>query len=210
VSFGLLLTACDSGGNNDRKPKVCFETTLANCGSGPWDPVGIALALAWYSGQCTEEVACAADVTTDIENGIVTGDYIASQWTTSSADETEPNDGITQANPFVIPAKNGLLYDGKLNDTTDIADYLALVFDTSGYTLYVCAAPDDCLQPWLTGNQLHLELYDQNGVLLETTAMTGGEHFISLSASAGVLYYLAVAADNTGAADMQYRLVVTD
>jgi len=212
LSFGLLLTACGGGGggDNDPEPEACFETTLANCGSGPWDPFGIALALAWYSGQCTEEVACAADVSTDIENGIVTTDYIASQWTTSSAEETEPNDDITEANPFVIPASNGLLYDGKLHDTTDTADYLALVFDTSGYTLYICAAPDDCLQPWLTGNQLHLDLYDQNGALLETTAMNGGEHFISLSASAGVLYYLAVVADDTGGADMEYRLVVTD
>jgi len=115
-----------------------------------------------------------------------------------------------KANPFVIPASNGLLFDGKLHDTTDTADYLALVFDTSGYTLYICAAPDDCLQPWLTGNQLHLDLYDQNGALLETTEMNGGEHFISLSASAGVLYYLAVVADDTGGADMDYRLVVTD
>ncbi|MDX1455503.1 MAG: hypothetical protein R3217_08625, partial [Gammaproteobacteria bacterium] len=171
---------------------------------------GIALALAWYSGQCTEEVSCEADVQTDLANGIITQDYITNTWTTSTADEAEPNNSADEANPFVVPASSGLLYDGTANDATDTADYLALVLDTGSYAMYLCQAPDNCLQPFLSGNSLHLELYDQNGVLLESTALSGGEHAIQLGASAGVLYYLAVIADDTGGADMAYRLVVTD
>ena len=86
-----LLAACGNGDSSDPEPPVraCFETSIQNCGSGPWDPFGIALSLAWISGQCTQEVLCTdSEVLTNFDEGIVTDDFITRNWTTSSAKST--------------------------------------------------------------------------------------------------------------------------
>lgn len=210
--LAMLLAAC--GGDDDapvEEPQACFATSIYYCGPGPWDPFGIALALAWYSGQCTQEVSCDAG-TTDLDAGVVTEEFIEENWTTSSAEEREPNDSIDESMPFALQLNSGLRFEGTVNSDTDDADFLALVFEPSGYVAYLCATPDDCLQPWLQTDELYLELYDQNGTLIETTWMnqTPNGHAILLSPSADLQYYLAVRAADTGGQDMPYRLIVTD
>ncbi len=217
-ALALMLAACEESEEEPPAPSsssgMCLQTSIQNCGPGPWDPFGIALSFAWVSGQCTTEVACTTTpVQTDFDTGIVTDDFIAENWTTASAEETEPNDDASQANPFVLQARSGLLFSGSLNDTRDTADYIALSFgrdaSTNGYTAYLCGTPDDCLQPWYDGSAVYLELLDQNEVVIQTTNLAP-THFFSFHGSPGVLYYVAVRAAATNGTDFDYKLVITD
>ena len=220
VGLASLLVACNAGGDGEDSPSattssgMCRQTSLQNCGPGPWDPFGIALSFAWISGQCTREVRCTdRPVQTDFDTGIVTDTFIAANWTTGSAEETEPNDDLSEATPFVLQANSGLLFTGALNDVSDPADHIALSFgrdaSINGYTTYLCRTPDDCLQPWYAGDAIYIELLDQNGLVVQTTRMTP-THYFTFQASPGVLYYVAVRAADTGGADFEYKLVVTD
>jgi hypothetical protein len=90
----MTLAGCGDGGGDsgaDAQPEMCFETSLQNCGPGPWDPFGLALSLAWNTGQCTQEVVCQAEpVQTDFDAGIVTDEFIQSNWTTTRGTDSEP------------------------------------------------------------------------------------------------------------------------
>ena len=133
VASTLVVTGCGGGGGDSKSPVsqsgMCFETSIQNCGSGPWDPFGIALSLAWISGQCTEEVRCTTDpIETDLDAGIVTNDFIAANWTPTSAVENEPNNSPAEATPFVIQANASVLVTGTMNDSTDPADFESVSF----------------------------------------------------------------------------------
>ena len=214
------LVACSGGGSDETPAPVaassamCMQTTLQNCGPGPWDPFGIALSFAWISGQCTREVRCTDQpVQSDLDAGIVTDEFIATNWTTSSATETEPNDDPGEANPYVLQANSGLLLSGSLNDASDTADFVALSFgrdaSVNGYTVYLCRTPDDCLNPWYQGNAAYLELLDQNELVIQTTSMLP-THYFTIQGTPGVLYFIAVRAADTNGTDFDYKLVITD
>jgi len=217
ILAAITLSSCGGGGSGSSpspQSAMCFETTIQNCGSGPWDPFGIALSLAWISGQCTEEVLCTSEpVATNFDEGIVTDDFINTNWTTSSAVETEPNNSPSEATPFVLQANSGVLVNGTLHDSTDLADFVALSFgpnpSINGYIAYLCRTPDDCIQPWYEGDEIYIDLLDQNELLIQTTNMAQ-THFISFQASPGLLYFVAVRALDTNGADFDYRLVITD
>lgn len=218
IPLMAIAVGCDSGEEESSAPPsssgMCFQTSIQNCGSGPWDPFGIALSLAWISGQCTKEVLCTdGPVRTNFDDGIVTDDYIARNWTTASAVETEPNDRTSEATPFVLQANSGVLITGAVNDSTDIADFVALSFgpdvSVNGYTIYLCSALDNCTLPWYEGAAIYMDLLDQNELVVQSTRMGQTDH-LSLQGTPGVLYYVAVRAEDTKGADFQYKLVVTD
>jgi hypothetical protein len=205
---------CTGDGNHDEEPERCFETTLANCGAGPWDPFGIALAFAWWGGQCTEEVACTAEpIQTDIEAGIVTDTFIRENWTSNSLSEREPNNSDSEAMPLLIQDDGSVLITGSVNDATDPADYF--VFATESFdlhALYVCRTVNDCTLPFYQGDALYIELLDENGVPLDSTAFaqTNNGHEIVYTPSPGLRYFAVVHAQDTGGVDFQYKLVLTD
>ncbi len=210
----FTLSGCEVGEDEPPEPERCFQTSLANCGSGPWDPFGIALAFAWWGGQCTEEVACAADApSTDLTNGIVTDAYIRSNWTLNNAVEREPNNTLDEAMPFLIEDDGSFIVTGTVNDATDDADFM--VFATESFDLhaiYICRSVDECLLPFYQGPSLYLEFYDQEGTLLESTgiAQTRNGHEIVFTPSPGLRYYVAIRAGDTGGADRDYKVVITD
>lgn len=215
TSFAQISCSSGSGSNsNSGNPEQCFETTLANCGAGPWDPFGIALAFAWWGGQCTEEVACTTEpVQTDIEAGIVTDIFIQDNWTTNSTTEREPNDTETEAMPLLIEDDGAVLITGSINDATDTADYF--VFATESFDLhaiYICRTVNDCTLPFYQGDALYLELLDQNGTLLDSTqfAQTSNGHEIVYTPSPDLRYFTVVRSVNTGGANFDYKLVLTD
>lgn len=211
------LSACEPQGDADPRVSsddgICRQTTLQNCGAGPWDPFGIALAFAWYSGQCTEEVVCPVEPPqTNFADGIVTNDFIERNWTTSVAVDTEPNDSTAEARPFVVRARSGLLITGTVNDATDPADFIAVSFEPASYTAYLCRSVDVCVQPWLQSDDVYLELWDQNELVIQTTNMmhSAEGHAIAFQPSQGLRYFISVHALDTDGADFQYKLVVTD
>ena len=213
----MTLASCGGGGGDsvaDVQPEMCFETSLQNCGPGPWDPFGLALSLAWNTGQCTQEVRCEAEpIQSDLGAGIVTDDFIASNWTTTTATETEPNNSTSEATPFVIRENNGLRITGSVSDSTDLADFTA--FSTQSFDLhatYLCRAVGTCTLPFLQSNEIYIELLDQNGNILRTTDMmqSSNGHEIAFTPSQGLRYFVVVRALNTGGVDFEYDLVITD
>ena len=213
----LAATTALSACNSEREPEEterCFETTLANCGSGPWDPFGIALAFAWWGGNCTEEVACAADVSPmDLTAGLVTGDFIRANWTSNNADEREPNGMPEEAMPFLIEDDGSLLLTGTVNDATDAADYITFATESFDlHAIYLCAEVDDCLLPFYQGDAIYIELLDQNGSVLQSTqfTQTANGHEIVYMPSPGLRYFAVVRAAGTDGADVDYKLVLTD
>jgi hypothetical protein len=220
LALGLLLvcaaalSGCSSGDGGNKKPESCFETSLANCGDGPWDPFGIALAFAWWGGQCTEEVACTTEpVQTDLEAGLVTEAFIRENWTSNSMDEREPNDSVAEAMPFIVEDDGSVLIMGSVNDATDPEDFF--VFTNQSFDLhaiYVCREVDQCTLPFYQGDALYIELLDQNGSPLESTefAQTNNGHEIVYTPSPDLRYFAVVHAQNTGGMDFQYKIVLTD
>ena len=219
--LGLLVaspTACSSGSSDDSPLVIggtCQRTTLQNCGSGPWDPFGIALAFAWVSGQCTEEVGCeAAPVPSDLLNGVVTNDFINANWTVGSVPDREPNDDMDEAMPVVLRAGGAIFLTGTVNDADDPADVLALAVQSfSGQiATYLCATPQNCAGQNLQSDQIHIDLLDQNGTLIQSTNPVQGSssHGIAFLPAAGLGYFVAVRARDTGGADFVYRLNIVD
>lgn len=218
LTFATTLAGCGGGSSGDdsqtQGSDTCFETTLANCGDGPWDPFGIALAFAWWGGLCTEEVACTADpLQTDIEAGLVTDTFIRENWTSNSISESEPNNSQTEAIPFIIEDDGSVLVTGSVNDANDLADYF--VFKTESFDLhaiYICQTVNDCTLPFYQGDALYIELLDQNGMPMASTAaaQTSNGHEIVYTPSPDLHYFAVVHAQNTGGEDFTYKLVLTD
>jgi hypothetical protein len=117
--LSLLLLGCGGGdagsGSNisgSSAPEICTSTALHYCPASVFnDPFGIALTFAWYSGQCTETVACANDplvvAGVDPDTGTVSQDFIEENWLSSGGDESEPNDSSDQSDVFCL----GLVVD---------------------------------------------------------------------------------------------------
>jgi hypothetical protein len=216
----LSLTACDSSGSDSgdqytAEGGVCRETKLQNCGSGPWDPFGIALVFAWVGGQCTEEVRCESEpVQSDLSNGIVTDTFIVGNWTQTRRIDTEPNNSIDEAMPVVLEAESSIFLTGTVNDATDRADYVALGVKSSEglVAVYLCRAVNECLLPFLQTDQIYIELLDQNGTVIQTTDMmqTSNGHEITFMPAQGLGYFIAVRTRDTGGEDLSYQLNITD
>lgn len=214
-SLAVVLSSCSSSGT-DNEPATggqCFETSLQNCGSGPWDPFGIALAFAWVGGQCTREVSCES-AETDLTAGIVTDDYINENWRVGSVPDREPNDTTENAIPVVLQTGGGIFLTGTVNDASDPADVLALAVASSDglIAVYLCETPQDCTLPFLQSDEIYIDLFDQNGTLIQTTNMmqsTNG-HSISFLPVAGLGYFVSVTARDTKGGDFNYRLNIVD
>ena len=213
----ITLAGCGGGGGDsgaDVQPEMCFETTLQNCGPGPWDPFGLALSLAWNTGQCTQEVRCeAGPIQSDLKAGIVTDDFIAANWTTTRGIDAEPNNSTSEATPYVIQENSGLRITGSVNDATDLADFVAFSTQSDDlHAIYLCQAVGTCTLPFLQSNEIFIELLDQNGNIMQTTHMmqTANGHEIVFMPSPSLRYFVAVRALNTGGVDFEYDLVITD
>jgi len=209
------LAACGSSGSEDETVTggMCFETSLQNCGPGPWDPFGIALTFAWVGGQCTREVSC-DPVETNLTGGIVTDDYINANWRVGSVPDREPNNTTENAMPVVLQSGGAIFLTGTVNNANDPADVLALAVASSDglIAIYLCATPQDCTLPFLQSNEIHIDLFDQNGTLIQTTNMmqSADGHSIAFLPSAGLGYFVSVTARDTKSADFTYRLNIVD
>jgi hypothetical protein len=211
------FAGCDSsgsgGGNNDTGG-TCVQTTIQNCGSGPWDPFGIALLFAWVGGQCSEEVRCESQALTDLSGGIVSNNYVNSNWSVGFVPDREPNDSTGNALPVVLDSGGAIFLDGTVNDATDAQDTVALAVRSANNSIviYLCSTPQTCTLPFLQTDEIYIDLYDQAGTLIQTTsvAQSANGHSISLLPVQGAGYFVAVVARDTGGADFEYRLNIVD
>jgi len=218
VSLSLVLTFIACGGSGDdeaSEPEQCFLTSVYFCPQSVWgDPFGIALVFAWYGGQCTREVGCSSDLPqTDPSQGIIREEFIAANWTISSAQEEEPNNDFDNALPLVLNTETVFRVVGTLNDVSDPVDMVAAGFlSTNLHATYICRGVSDCLLPFNQGDQFHIEFYDQNRNLIQSSYMnlTNNGHEITFTPQPGLYYFIAIVADNSGGLDLEYELVITD
>lgn len=214
---GACSTACggaDTGDPSTATGGVCVTTTIHNCGSGPWDPFGIALLFAWVGRQCSQEVSCESQTQTDLSTGIVSDSYINSTWDIGFIPDREPNDSTSSALPAVMRSGGGIFLSGRVNDTTDPRDMMALGVESASdaIAIYLCATPQTCTLPFLQTDKIHIELYDQAGTLMQTTNMmqSPNGHSITLLPVQRAGYFIAVVARDTGGSDFAYRLNIVD
>ncbi|WP_114326625.1 hypothetical protein [Candidatus Colwellia aromaticivorans] len=215
-----LLSAC-GGGDDDSStsgnPEKCTKTSIYYCPTSVFrDPFGIALTLAWYSGQCTEEVLCEEDANVpviDPDQGVIDDDFVAANWTTTLITQTEPNDIFEQATPFILRPQSGVSTTGSVDNSSDPIDYLAFIIDGEPtITIYLCATPTDCQQPWYAGSDLYMELYNENQVLLESTDVPSfhGHAFTGPILYDGQQYFLSIRVRETSVGEFPYKVVITD
>ena len=143
-----------------------------------------------------------------------TDDYINANWTVGFVPDREPNNTLDSAMPVVLQAGGAIFLSGTVNDANDTADMLALAIGSSNdlISIYLCRTPQDCILPFLQSDEIHIDLFDQNGTLIQTTNMmqsTNG-HSISFLPVAGLGYYVAVTARDTNSGDFAYRLNIVD
>ncbi|WP_371376178.1 hypothetical protein [Thalassotalea aquiviva] len=218
----VLLFLCSCGGSSDDKPTpvendVCTQTSIYYCPTSVFqDPFGIALTFAWYSGQCSQQVLCRENENFPVitpEDGVIDEAFIADNWTSTSVIESEPNNAFDQAQAFIVRSENGVLINGRVNYATDPKDTFAFILDGEPtITIYLCATPTDCTQPWYQGADIFIELYDDSKVLLDSTRNMPafGHAFTSGFFFAGHQYFLVIHSTNSRAGDIAYKLVITD
>ncbi|WP_105200924.1 hypothetical protein [Pseudoalteromonas sp. T1lg10] len=213
-----LFVAC-GGSDGDSAPpvKICTQTSLYYCPASAFnDPFGIALTIAWYTGQCTREVFCEEDGNVpdvDPDNGIIDDDFISKNWTTQSLQEREPNNEFEQATPFILRPSNGVLITGELDAASDKADIFAFIMDGQiTVSIYLCSTPSTCTQPFYNGPDLYIELYNANEVLLDSTETPNelGHVFTGPQLLDGEQYFIAVRIRDAAMAAQEYKLVITD
>ncbi|GGF53117.1 hypothetical protein GCM10011338_01550 [Alteromonas lipolytica] len=177
--------------------------------------MGIGLTLAWYTGQCTREVYCQENPdkpAVNPENGVIDDAFVASNWTTSSLSDSDTNDDYESATAFILRPRNGVLIEGQLQGD-DIADYYAFIMDGEAtITIYLCASPSDCQQPWYQGNEMYLTLHDYQQNMIDSTESPGefGHAFTAPILTSGEQYYLIVHLAEQATGSVQYKLVITD
>lgn len=218
--IAFFLYACGSGDDDNstlNDLNMCTKTSIYYCPSPVFqDPFGIALTFAWYSGQCTEEVLCKEDSNlpeADPPQGVINDDFIAANWTSTVIKDTEPNNLFEQATPFILRPQNGVSITSSVDSSSDPIDYLAFILDGEPtITIYLCATPTDCLQPWYAGPDLYLELYDENQVLLDSTDEPSfhGHAFTGPFLDDGQQYFLSIRIRETSQGEYPYKVVITD
>lgn len=215
----LFLSSCnlDDEERPDSVEETCLETNIYFCPSSAFnDPFGIALTVAWYSGQCTKEVHCTEDSLPQVDaaQGVIDDEFISANWTSTQVEEHEPNNTFSEATPFILKPQSGLSVSGTLNSTSDNKDFIAFIIDGSPTIIvYICDQPDDCIQPFYRGNEIYLELYDANKNLIESTE-TPLTHDLSHSMSPfvyeGEQYFLSVVARSESVGSIEYKVIITD
>jgi len=145
--------------------------------------------------------------------------------------EIEPNNNLAAADAHTMPTHGpnadyvGFGVVGTVNDTGDPADYFVFTASRAHvFTIQLC-------QPWIISNATatnssctpfdssdaidtsvaYFEILDQDGVLLlSSQGDTAAGNFQEISIDAGVAYYLAVFAEDTGGAAQGYQIETTE
>lgn len=220
VALVLLISIAACGGGDDSAApvsEICTETQLYFCPASAFrDPFGIGLTVAWYTGQCTREVYCNENPdkpAVDPANGVIDDAFVASNWTTTSLSDSATNDDFDHATPFILRPRNGVLIEGELTQGEDVADYYAFIMDGEAtITIYLCASPSDCLQPWYQGSDMYLTLHDYQQNMIDSTEAPGqfGHAFTGPFLTNGEQYFLVVRISETASGQVSYKLVITD
>ncbi|WOH37663.1 choice-of-anchor Q domain-containing protein [Thalassotalea fonticola] len=137
------------------------------------------------------------------------------EWVSTSITEEEPNDSSNEAYNFELNYRTGFLFLGALNDVSDTADYYRFTTNnTSGLlSIYLCNSPDNCQQPFYIGDEIYIELLDDQGVIINSTyseQTNNNEHVFNITPVHGEVYDVRVKAKDTAGADFNYKLVITD
>lgn len=202
-AVGVALAAgCGGGGSSSGANPPPVSVSYWDCGNTG----GLALFFTWLAGGCTLVTVGSADQVPDEALPPET----VEEWKTGSREEVEPNDGIDSAMPLYFSDVNAQIVTGTVNDATDPADYMAFAVEqVDTYAVYLCRGLNDCLEQ-LDTDEAHIDLYDANSVLLESTqGRPNGTHSFTYDFTVGVPYFIRVLGTQTGGADFPYKLIIT-
>jgi hypothetical protein len=134
--------------------------------------------------------------------------------------EIEPNNSIATADAQTLPAHGanaayvGFGVIGTVNDTTDPTDYLLFTASRAHeFTIRLC--PSMCI-PFGAVNIIdtsvaYFEVLDQNGtLLLSSQGDIAAGNFQDVSIDAGIVYYLAVFAEDTVGVTQSYYIEMVE
>ena len=134
--------------------------------------------------------------------------------------EFEPNDSLAIADAHTLPAHGanadyvGFGVFGGINDMADAADYFLFAASRDhDFTVQLCPSMCDPLGqgPFIDTSIAYVEVLDQNGTLLMSTQgdiTAGNDQEVSIDA--GVVYYLAVFAEDTGGTTQSYYVEMVE
>lgn len=129
--------------------------------------------------------------------------------------EVEPNNDWINSNNLVIEnttSPDGFIVDGEINDRSDVADTFSFARYTGRKFRFKLCAPENfqCNEygeiDTLTA---YVDILDSNGNLL-VSSQAADKNFVSTQISAGLTYYVRVAAGDTMAVTVGYQLMAQE
>jgi hypothetical protein len=202
-----LLVSCGGGSDSEDSPPAANETVVYwDCGGA----AGIGLFFTWLAGGCARvEVSTQEQVPDSPE---IIPDTTVTSWRLSSQNEREPNDSFDEAHQIFFSGANAMRINGSVNEMTDPRDHFVFGVEVSDfYGIYLCQSQGDC-SDFLFSQEIHLELYDQNRVLIQTTeAVANNRVEMAETLTPGLGYYVVIVRQSDAPVDeaMPYTMIIT-
>ncbi len=200
----FLLAAC--GGEEDGGGDTSPVSSSGNYG-GSAGPILVCIAYLLVSGndECLGYGSSSSSSLGGFSRG---GRYDVNQ-------DLEPNNDWLNSNHLFIAhttSQDGFVVDGDISDVSDVADMFSFARHTGRNFRFKLCAPDQyqCTEygevDTLTA---HIDILDSNGSVL-VSSQAANRNFVSTRINAGVTYYVRVAAGDTMASTVAYKLMAQE
>ena len=199
-----LLVACGGGegGGGDNSP---VSSTGNSGGSGGSALVCIAYLLVSGNDDCLGYSSSSSSSLGGFSSG---SRYVVNQ-------DLEPNNDWLNSNHLIIEhttSPDGFVVDGDINDVSDVADMFSFARHTGrNFRFKLCAPGQNQCTEYGEVDTLtaYIDILDSNGsVLVSSQAAT--RNFVSIRIDAGLTYYVRVAAGDTMASTVAYKLMAQE
>ena len=206
VAFSLLA-ACGGGedGGGDNSPVSSSGNSANSGGSAGSALVCFAYLLVSGNDECLGYGSSSSSSLGGFSSG---GRYVINT-------DLEPNNDWMNSNLLIIEhttSPDGFVVEGEISDVSDVADTFSFARHTGRNFRFKLCAPDQfqCNEygevDTLTA---YIDILDSNGsVLVSSQAAT--RNFVSTRIDAGMTYYVRVAAGDTMASTVEYKLMAQE
>lgn len=212
AAFSLLAACGGGGGGDDQTSPVATSGNSSNSGTASNAGGGVGGAVVCFayllvSGN-DDCIGYGSSSSSSLGGFSAGGRYAVNQ-------DLEPNNDWLNSNHLLIEqttSPDGFVVDGDVSDVSDVADTFSFARRTGRNFRFKLCAPDQfqCTEygeiDTLTA---YIDILDSNGnVLVSSQAAT--RNFVSTRIDAGVTYYVRVAAGDTMANTVAYKLMAQE
>ena len=198
-----LLAAC--GGGEDGGDNSTVSSSGNSSGSVAGTVICIAYLLTSGNDGCLGYGSSSSSSLGGFSSG---GRYVVNQ-------DIEPNNDWLNSNNLLIEhttSPDGFIVDGDIGDVSDVADTFSFARHTGrNFRFKLCAPGQNQCTEYGEVDTLtaYIDILDSNGsVLVSSQAAT--RNFVSTRIDAGVTYYVRVAAGDTMASTVAYKLMAQE